>query len=43
MATQAPGRKVRNIQRNPNVTVLIDNTQVSFKGALIYGSAQLDY
>jgi len=43
MATQCPSRKVRNIKRNPNVTVLIDNTQVPFKGALIYGKAELDY
>lgn len=43
MATQAPSRKVRNIQRNNNVTVLIDKTEVPFKGALIYGTAELDY
>jgi hypothetical protein len=43
MATQAPSRKVRNIKRNKNVTVLIDTTDVPFKGALIYGTAELDY
>jgi hypothetical protein len=43
MATQAPSRKVRNIKRNKNVTVLIDKTEVPFKGALIYGTAELDY
>jgi PPOX class probable F420-dependent enzyme len=43
MATQDPSRKVRNIKRNPNVTVLIDTTDVPFKGALIYGQAELDY
>lgn len=43
MATQAPSRKVRNIKRNPNVTVLIDTTDVPFKGVLIYGKAVLDY
>ena len=32
MATQAPSRKIRNIKRNKNVTVLIDNTTVPFKG-----------
>lgn len=42
MATQAPSRKVRNIKRNKNVTVLIDKTEVPFKGALIYGTAELD-
>jgi hypothetical protein len=43
MATQAPSRKVRNITRNNQVTVLIDKTEVPFKGALIYGTAELDY
>jgi general stress protein 26 len=43
MATQEPSRKVRNIKRNNNVSVLIDTTDVPFKGALIYGTAELDY
>jgi hypothetical protein len=43
MATQDPSRKIRNIKRNKNVTVLIDTTDVPFKGALIYGMAELDY
>jgi len=43
MATQEPSRKIRNIKRNKNVTVLIDKTEVPFKGALIYGTAELDY
>jgi hypothetical protein len=43
MATQDPSRKIRNIKRNNNVTVLIDTTEVPFKGALIYGTAELDY
>jgi PPOX class probable F420-dependent enzyme len=43
MATQDPSRKVRNIKRNNNVTVLIDTTDVPFKGALVYGTAELDY
>ena len=43
MATQEPSRKVRNIKRNNKVTVLIDTTAVPFKGALIYGTAELDY
>ena len=43
MATQDPSRKVRNIKRNNNVTVLIDTTEVPFQGALIYGTAELDY
>jgi hypothetical protein len=43
MATQDPSRKIRNIKRNNKVTVLIDKTEVPFKGALIYGTAELDY
>jgi len=43
MATQDPSRKIRNIKRNKNVSVLIDKTEVPFKGALIYGTAELDY
>jgi PPOX class probable F420-dependent enzyme len=43
MATQCLSRKTRNIKRNPHVTVLIDKTEVPFKGALIYGVAELDY
>jgi hypothetical protein len=34
---------VRNIKRNSHVSVLIDTTEVPFKGALIYGRAELDY
>lgn len=43
MATQDPSRKIRNIKRNNKVTILIDTTDVPFKGALIYGTAELDY
>jgi PPOX class probable F420-dependent enzyme len=43
MASQDPSRKVRNIKRNPRVSVLIDTTDVPFKGVLIYGTAELDY
>ena len=43
MASQDPSRKIRNIKRNKNVTVLIDTTDVPFQGALIYGTAELDY
>lgn len=43
MATQEPSRKVRNIKCNNNVSVLIDTTDVPFKGALVYGQAELDY
>ena len=43
MATQDPSRKIRNIKRNKKVSVLIDTTDVPFQGALIYGTAELDY
>lgn len=43
MASQCPSRKVRNIKRNKNVSVLIDKTDVPFKAVLIYGTAELDY
>ena len=32
-----------NIKRDNHVSVLIDTTDVPFKGALVYGTAQLDY
>jgi hypothetical protein len=43
IATQDPSLKIRNIKRDSNVTVLIDTTDLPFKGALIYGTAELDY
>ena len=43
MATQDPSRKVRNIKRCNTVSVLIDISDVPFKGALVYGTAELDY
>lgn len=43
MATQDPSRKVRNIKRNNKVSILIDITDVPYRGALIYGTAELDY
>jgi PPOX class probable F420-dependent enzyme len=41
--TQDMTRKVRNIKRNPKVTVLIDTEGVQPKGVLIYGHAELEY
>jgi hypothetical protein len=35
--------KVQNIKRNANVTLLIDSPSPPWKGALIYGKAELDY
>lgn len=43
IATQDPSRKIRNIKRDNNVSVLIDITDVPFQAALIYGTAELDY
>lgn len=43
MGTQDISRKVRNIKRNPKVTLLIDNQSPPWKGVLIYGEAELDY
>jgi PPOX class probable F420-dependent enzyme len=43
MATQDPSRKIRNIKRNNNVSVLIDISDVPYRGVLIYGTAELDY
>lgn len=43
MATQEPSRKIRNIKRNNNVSVLIDTTEIPFRGVLVYGKAELDY
>lgn len=42
LGTQAVTRKVRNIQRNPNVTLLIDNPNRPFKGVIIYGKAEME-
>lgn len=43
IATQEPSRKIRNIKHQNNVTILIDISEVPFRGALIYGNAELDY
>ena len=40
--TQDVTNKVRNIQGNPAVTVLIDVEEPDLKGVLVYGHAQLD-
>jgi PPOX class probable F420-dependent enzyme len=41
--TQDMTNKIRNIKRDPNVTVLIDVEGPPLKGVLIYGHAELDY
>ncbi len=43
LGTQNASRRVRNIKRNPNVTLLIDDTNPPFKAVLVYGKAVLDY
>jgi PPOX class probable F420-dependent enzyme len=42
IGTQLVTRKARNIERDPRVTVLIDNDAPPFKGVLVYGHAVLD-
>ena len=43
LGTQDMSRKVRNIKRNPLVTLMVDNQTPPWKGVLVYGEAQLDY
>lgn len=42
IGTQLVTRKVRNIEDNPKVTVLVDNQSPPFQGVLVYGHAELD-
>ena len=35
--------KARNLKRNKNVTVLLDQVTPAVKGVMIYGTAELDY
>ena len=41
--TQNDTRRIKNIEQNPNVTVVIDNDQFPYKGVVLYGKARLDY
>ncbi len=43
LGTQDITRKVYNIKRNPNVTVLVDEPGPPPKAVIIYGKATLDY
>jgi PPOX class probable F420-dependent enzyme len=43
MSTQSIQRKVKNMQRDPRVTVLIDKDGFPYKGVMIYGEASLDF
>jgi PPOX class probable F420-dependent enzyme len=42
VSTQTIQRKVRNMQRDRRVTVLIDSDQMPYRGVMIYGEALLD-
>jgi general stress protein 26 len=43
LGTQHISHKIRNLEHNPDVTVLIDTVDQPFKGVIIYGTASLDY
>ena len=43
IGTQDANRRIRNIRRNPEVSLLIDDPTPPFKAVLIYGKAELDY
>jgi len=43
LGTQKVSRRVRNIKRNPKVTLLIDDPTPPFKAVLVYGQAELEY
>ena len=42
MSTQRIQRKVRNIERDPRVTVLIDSSTMPYRGAMISGEATIE-
>jgi len=41
--TQQDSHRIKNIRRNPDVTVVIDTDQIPYKGVLVYGRAKLDF
>jgi nitroimidazol reductase NimA-like FMN-containing flavoprotein (pyridoxamine 5'-phosphate oxidase superfamily) len=43
VVTPEASRKVRNVKRNRNVTVLVDIEQPTVKGVVIYGKAEVQY
>ena len=43
LGTQEISRKAHNVKRNPNATVLIDESGPPAKAVIIYGEATLDY
>jgi PPOX class probable F420-dependent enzyme len=42
VSTQTIQRKVKNMQRDPRVTVLIDRDEFPYKGVMIYGEAAIE-
>jgi len=43
LGTQTASRRIRNIKRNPNVTILMDDTNDPYQAVMVYGKAVLDY
>ncbi|MEO0564845.1 MAG: TIGR03618 family F420-dependent PPOX class oxidoreductase [Chloroflexota bacterium] len=43
VSTQVIQRKVKNMQRDPRVTVLIDTCDFPYRGVMIYGEASFDH
>lgn len=43
VSTQANQRKVKNMARDPRVTVLVDTSDFPYRGVMIHGLAELDY
>ena len=43
LGAQTANRRIKNIQRNSKVTLLIDDPKFPFKAVLVYGEALLDY
>jgi nitroimidazol reductase NimA-like FMN-containing flavoprotein (pyridoxamine 5'-phosphate oxidase superfamily) len=43
LATQVASRKIRNIQRNPKVTLLVDVLTTPYQSVTAYGIASLDF
>jgi nitroimidazol reductase NimA-like FMN-containing flavoprotein (pyridoxamine 5'-phosphate oxidase superfamily) len=43
IGAQSANRRIKNIERNPKVTLLVDDPTFPFKAVLVYGVALLDY
>jgi PPOX class probable F420-dependent enzyme len=43
LSTQTVTQKVKNIQRNPQVTVLVDSNTMPYAGVMMVGTAVLDF